>query len=324
MASSTEVVATDGDLEFVIRSFITRDDVRAEIESHRQPADGWAVRRFVADWALVVSAWLTVITGGWLWAPVAVTVIGSRQRALGNLLHDAAHGNLWRARHPRRVEWVLAAPLFEQFRRYRGVHVAHHRYLGIPEKDPDRLVIPTAPYIGRGRAAGLRLYMRALRDGNLFLQSLLGGDGRVRVTGHVRALVWWAAALGAAAALTTPQAALVFVVLWLLARATTYHAIRVLVELTDHFGLSSTSVLNYTRTAPTSPLRLLIHPHNDSYHLAHHLLPGVPLAHLPAVHKLLLGCPEYASAQHCDGYFLGCKSAFSSWVNSQGLRAPSE
>jgi fatty acid desaturase len=46
------------------------------------------------------------------------------------------------------------------------------------------------------------------------------------------------------------------------------------------------------------PLRALLFPRNDCFHLVHHLFPSVPVRHLPACHQRLLSDPAYAALKH--------------------------
>jgi fatty acid desaturase len=50
----------------------------------------WGARRYFSS--------LLVVWVNELLAPLAVVLIANRQRALGNILHDAGHRNLWRDR----------------------------------------------------------------------------------------------------------------------------------------------------------------------------------------------------------------------------------
>ncbi|MCW3641598.1 fatty acid desaturase, partial [Burkholderia cenocepacia] len=65
--------------------------------------------------------------------PLTVLVIGSRQRALASLLHEAAHLTLARNRRLNRFigEYLSGLPVFQDFDAYRQSHVqSHHRFLG--------------------------------------------------------------------------------------------------------------------------------------------------------------------------------------------------
>lgn len=48
------------------------------------------------DWTLILVAVAVVVWLDAVLAPLSVLVISNRQRALGNILHDAGHRNIWR------------------------------------------------------------------------------------------------------------------------------------------------------------------------------------------------------------------------------------
>jgi fatty acid desaturase len=111
------------------------------------------------------------------------------------------------------------------------------------------------------------------------------------------------------------QAALIFFSLWVLARATTFHAITAFREISDHVGLVPGSLIGFSRNHPIHGLMShVFHPHNNGYHLLHHLTPGIPFHAIPKAHALLSDWPPYAAAEQCDAYFSGSNSAVRSWV----------
>ena len=97
-------------------------------------------------------------------------LIGNRQRAIGNILHDAAHRNLSRRR------WIndglavaIVAPLaFLSLRSYRAAHFAHHLDLG-HARDPDLL-----PTTESRPAKWWREYARQLASGSAWMGSIAG------------------------------------------------------------------------------------------------------------------------------------------------------
>ena len=103
-----------------------------------------------------------------------------------------------------------------------------------------------------------------------------------------------------------PQALLVsliplgwnFLLLFHTARCTLSYAVYILREIIDHAGLPATSVLAFTRTSPCCTLlQRFLQPHDDNYHLLHHLLPRVPMNRLHACHVwLCANVPEYEHA----------------------------
>jgi fatty acid desaturase len=260
-----------------------------------------------------------VILGCWLictrlsvWLlPLCVILLASRQRALGVILHDAAHGNVY-ARDGL-SQWLLAAPMFEELSLYRRLHLSHHGHLGRPGLDPDYLEPDWSC-----RSAWVR-YRRWLLDRTMWRRSLLGELVGMSGWGRLQVALWWGAFLGGFTWLAGAESAASFALLWLLSRATAYHALKVFTELTDHVGLRPGTVLSYTRNSPSNLLSLLLHPHDDGYHLTHHLAPRVPLLALARAHRLLLGMELYRRAHQCDAYFRGSRSVVASWVSGGQL-----
>ena len=89
-----------------------------------------------------------------------------------------------------------------------------------------------------------------------------------------------------------------FVILYHTARCTLSYLVYVLREVVDHSGLPATSILSFTRTSPCcNAVQKFLQPHDDNYHLLHHLLPRIPMTNLHEAHLWLLDhCADYAMA----------------------------
>lgn len=80
-----------------------------------------------------------------------------------------------------------------------------------------------------------------------------------------------------------------FTMLFHLTRCTLSYACYVLREIIDHSGLPSTTVLEFTRTSPCcNAFQEFLQPHDDNYHLLHHLLPKIPMSRLHESHVWLV------------------------------------
>jgi fatty acid desaturase len=193
---------------------------------------------------------------------------------------------------------------------YRDEHNRHHRFLGDPARDPDFIHDET-----RLRRGWLAVWLDQIRSPRMFCGAVLGHIDRLDAGSFAAVACWWAAVLGLIAFASNGANAVIFFSLWIAARATAFHAITAFREISDHVGLETGSVVGFCRNHTAAGLAgQLFHPHNNGYHLLHHLTPGVPFHALPRAHAILLRWPRYAQAEQCNAYFSGERSAVRSWV----------
>jgi fatty acid desaturase len=195
---------------------------------------------------------------------------------------------------------------------YRREHFAHHRLLGVPGHDID--LIHREEDMGRSWPG---LLWRHAANRRSWKGSTLAHLPRAEPGELGWMLAWWGGLLLALALLFGPIAALEFATLWLVSRATIFHLITTFREISDHVGLRPGTLIGFSRNhTARGPFGALFHPHNNGYHLVHHLNPGIPYYALPRAHALLLAWPEYAAATHSRRYFLGEAALVRSWVRS--------
>ncbi len=266
------------------------------------------------DWLSILASVAVVLwLGPWL-APLAVCAIANRQRALGNILHDAGHRNLWRdrSRNDLLARALVAPFLFASLTSYRATHFKHHLALGDRRNDPDFLPIQAPP-----PQHWLGSYGRNLCSWRAWSGSVTGhlAARDVRTSSKLFIVGWWGVGLALMTALTSNSFTTDFVSLWFVARATVFHLITTFREMCDHFGLRPGGVFTYTRDmASHSFWRPFFHPRNNGYHLTHHLMPAVPYYRLPAAHRLFRETPAYRSrAQVCHAYFSGEGAVTRAW-----------
>lgn len=264
------------------------------------------------DYATIAIAAAVVLNFGLWLSPISILIIANRQRALGNILHDAAHGNLHRSRAVNNAlaNACIAPLLFLDLEIYRDSHFRHHQRLGTPS-DPDRLE--------RAAARSWQThYLVQLTSAHGWSNSLAGHLAAPGVPWRRQLLIvgWWLLACALLGALSGMHAVLVFTGLWVAARATVFHAITIFREMCDHYGLVEGGVVSFTRDIlKTSVWHHLVHPHNNGYHLTHHLLPTVPYYCLPRAQRLFAATPLYRNACHvCDSYVFGASPAVRRWA----------
>jgi hypothetical protein len=89
--------------------FAHRVGLTTRLKALHRPRLAPFLRAAAADWCLIAAATSATLTLGWAMLPLALLVIGNRQRALGNLLHDASH---WSMDSDRRRSTLVANLLF--------------------------------------------------------------------------------------------------------------------------------------------------------------------------------------------------------------------
>ncbi len=274
------------------------------------------------NWLLIAVSVTLVFKTSLYFLPFGLLVIGSRQRAFSNLVHDASHFNLLKSRtwNDFLINLLAAYPMFETVRIYRVSHENHHKYLGDSDRDPDLKAHASYNFDDfKNTANSLQVFYRVAASSRALVDSTIGSLYRLTNVEQLGVFVWWLICAGLLISIT-PKLFAVTLTLWFVARATSYHVIRLFAELLDHSALRPGSVLSYTRTIAggAKPLAWLVHPHRDNYHLVHHLFPRIPHYNLENAHRSLLRNAAYRSAHHCDGYFIGRKTAIKSWTSLGG------
>ncbi|PZR44909.1 fatty acid desaturase family protein [Paraburkholderia fungorum] len=282
-------------------------------------ASAWYAAYDIAlDWTIICLAVFAVYKIGWALTPIGLVAIGNRQRALGNLLHEASHGNLSRNRHLNDffAHLLLAPPLLNSLPVYRELHARHHAWLGDTRRDPDLL-----PPLAREGDRWLRVYARYLAKLSLIRGSLAGHliAGQPHYRQKLSIAAWWMATMSALFTVNAHLGA-TFLILWFGARITVFHAITTFREMTDHYGLKPGSIFTFTREIPDhGMLSTLVHPHHNGYHLTHHLFPAVPYHQLPELHARLMTLPAFSErAIVCPAYLGGQRSSVFDWGMRHG------
>lgn len=285
-----------------------------EIRSLSRRSDLVGAYLVMHAWALIFGAMALFV---WLPNPLtfllAVMVIGGRQLGLAILMHDAAHGLLFKTRRLNEFagQWLCAFPVGTDLQLYRPYHLKHHRFTQQAD-DPD--LVLSAPFPISRQSLKRKIW----RDitGNTGVtrrkQQIMATWGEAGLSWReryarlqqgglvgfviVNALLW--------AAMSVIGLWWLYPALWLLPLLTWYQLVSRIRNIAEHAVVpDNDDPLRNTRTTYANPMaRLLLAPYWVNYHLEHHLLLSLPCWKLPAAHRLLLskGLREKMEVQ--EGY----------------------
>ncbi|MGI9391321.1 MAG: fatty acid desaturase family protein [Boseongicola sp.] len=215
-----------------------------------------------------------------------VIFIGTRLRALNNIVHECTHATFAEHREDNAtIGKFCAAILLCSFETYREEHLTHHMHLGDYQNDLDfqsierfRLHEPLSlrviarhiftPLVGMHLPYYLSVDLSA-RDGRIYQILKFGILGIVAVVSFL-----------------FPVSMLFLIVPFVMVFTTlNYWA-----DCIDHAGIvAANDDLEASRNVRAAGLlRLLFFPRNDCFHLVHHLFPHIPARHLPQIHSRLL------------------------------------
>jgi fatty acid desaturase len=259
------------------RDAFTREEVAAlggtnNWRSWCSVALDWGV---VAAAMAVVARWPNAIT-----IVLAIALIGARQYGLGVLMHEAAHGKLFRNRalNDWVGDWLCAAPIWFDYGSYRNRHLEHHANTETREAKARRTAKPSS-------AAKKKLLRNIWRDlsGRTAWKRVRSTRFGWRDVAHVA--VTNLVLFGSLLALGQPALYLLWVVAW----CTVYGLVNRIHLLANHSPQPvTTDELESTRTTLANAWeRLFVAPNRANYHLEHHLLTTAPLYSLPLFHRML-------------------------------------
>jgi fatty acid desaturase len=251
--------------------------------------------------ALAANALLGALpVAGWVLYPLVAFFIGTRFRAVGNMLHEACHGMFVRGKRANRfIGYALAILDFTALEPYTREHFTHHQHLGDAERDLD--FVPRRKF---GFAEPTRHFARK----HLLRPLLL-----IHLPSFVRPVLWsrtdpwpvtlcrWAFLAGLLALAQWGIGWRAFLLFYALPYFVTYQIIRYWSDAVDHAGLighEDEFLRSRNHIFSWEWLNRLLFPRDDQYHLTHHLFPSVPTPSQGRVHELLLRDPEYAAREH--------------------------
>ena len=248
-------------------------------------------------WGIIaISAWVTVIAPNIFTFLFAGMLIGSRQLGLLILMHDAAHGLLFKSPKLNYLfgQWVCGLPMLADLRTYRAYHLKHHKHV-LTKRDPDLVLTGHYPI---SRAS---LKRKLLRD-------IAGKSGVSQRTYQFRNAIgrkfeknidYWASFWRKMGRSLFCNLIIFFCMFsfgpwwlyftcWLIPLLTWYQLVLRLRNIAEHAAVKGNDPFNIARSVEANLLeKIFIAPYWVHYHLEHHLVMWVPCYRLPQLNKFL-------------------------------------
>ncbi len=251
---------------------------------------------------LFIGASVYMVSISWYFYPLAVLLIGTRQRAFVTLLHDAGHGVLFK--NTRLNDFVgkycTGYLIFLGFDDYINSHVVHHHnYIGNDEKDPDlKFYNYFGLYEDLDKKAFIRKHLlKPMLFGNVLIYAKALFNDRVGYVkeGSKEAIImmtYWTVIIGVFAW----QGWLFYLILlWFVPFFIIFPWQGWFIGISEHFLLiKNPNEIDKSWNRFSHPLEAFFSSiHNENYHLTHHLRPDIPYWNLKKAHQIMMDDEKY-------------------------------
>lgn len=285
--------------------------------------DNWhAVIALLLDY-LVITIAIYLSECSFAFLPISILLIGSRQRALATILHEASHSALTKNKKLGKILGTYCSGylIFQSWNSYYLSHVKqHHPKLG-SEIDPDYLYYKESKIFEKH--SKLAFFYHFLISHFLFLKTLSSLKyliyNRLLKTNFFELLKIIVMHLTLALTLSYCIGWYAYFLYWLLPYITTFQMITWFIELAEHYPMIASAEQNImaSRNRFSHPIEhFFTGMHSENYHLIHHLFPAIPFWNLKKAHKILLQDKDYSEINSTfGGIFLSNRGYSSMWIN---------
>lgn len=268
------------------------------------------------EWLLIVSIiYLNVKLDSFFLIGISIFIIGSRFHALGILMHEAAHFNLFTNRQANDLigQFFLCSPFLISLQSYRKSHMLHHQY-NLTEKDPTHTRKQGEPVFSFPKKSVTSFFIELLRifcgyGIILNVRDVFRNAKSIKneKQSAAKSLLKIIAVLLLVAIVYITHSGFWFLTLWLMPLFTVLPLLNYWRTVSEH---SSLETVEKTRTVIYNlGLQWFLTPYNVNYHLEHHLFPKKPWFSLPDVRAQHLDRLEHGQTTH------GIKNLFREFVS---------
>ena len=288
--------------------YISKDEVRRLAER----SDLWGMWLTLHVWGVIIGAMaMFIYLPNPLTYILAFLLIGSRQHGMSILVHEGAHGILFKNKTLNEFvsKYILAAPYGGDMLSYRKYHLQHHKYAQ-SELDPD---LPLSNKFPVSKASLSRKLFRDI-TGQTFLRlriaafkmkrgetEAIEGSEAFKRSSNWPYLIANAVIFGVLFALGHGW---LYLTLWLLPLMTWFFAVLRLRNITEHAMTTfDDNPLTHARTTYTNIIeKIFFGPYWVNYHVEHHVYMFVPCYRLKALNRAMVKAGHEAHMETKTGY----------------------
>lgn len=295
--------------KYTIYKFDT--SIQKEIKSLSK-LDNWhCIQALLEDYFFIVASISITYYISWYFYPVAVLIIGARQRALATLLHEAAHKTLAKNKY---LNFAIGSffsgyLILQTFTGYKKSHVDyHHKYFGNPLLDPDYYFhISEGLYNPQNFSSFINKYIvmpLLLAKVPNYLYALIKDRLSIQKTNKLETIIMLTYLLTITVLSWIFNAEYLLILFWLIPYLTTFQIIGWFIELSEHYPLVGNNDIDIYMTRNRKSHwseAFFLSIHNENYHLDHHLNPVTPFWNLPKAHQIRLRDSNYAKIDNSAG-----------------------
>jgi fatty acid desaturase len=266
--------------------------------------DNWhGLLAWIEDALIIGLAIFMAYSVSYYFYPLALIIIGSRQRALATLVHESAHRRLAKNAFLNNILGTFFSGyfIFQKMSAYKNSHIAHHHaHFGDKDKDPDYLYALKEGLYGKKLTA--KIFIKKYIIYPFFL---------TKIPSYINALIFdrllesknkketvilisfWITLISLSIIGGFFDLLLLF---WIIPYLTVFQIIGWFIELAEHFPLMENRYFLYmSRNRHSHGVeKFLTAMHNENYHLVHHINPGIPFWNMKKAHHLYMTDKDYA------------------------------
>ncbi len=306
------------ELQFRQQKLRFSDELNVQLNQLSKCDNYHGILALLMDWGFVILAVLLSNNISFYFYPLTLLLIGSRQRALATLLHEAAHNSIAKNRDLNYVIGTFFSGywIFQSFNAYKQSHVgAHHGALGDKNKDPDfQYYLSQGLYRGVSQKKFFRsfvlsplLCLKTVPYVHYLIKQRLTSFCKFQKEA-VQFLLFWGVIFSLMFAFHFFH---LFLLYWIIPYLTVFVIIGHFIEIAEHFPLvgSSDHPVEMSRNRFSHWIEaFFLSIHNENYHLTHHLRPKIPFWNIRKAHEIMMQDPLYNKAnRHSGGIFLSSR-----------------